>query len=345
MSFSLVSTVFNEIHRLDKSLVDVENQSLPPSQIIITDAGSTDGTYEHLQNWQSESKIPITILQEKSCNIARGRNLAIEAAGNELIVSTDFGCRFDPHWLESLIKPFSDPEIMAVGGAFTVVEPEINTLAGRSDLILQKAYPVILDESFSVSSRSIAFRKVVWEKTGGYPEWLTLAADDTIFWKMVKKLSFKYTLIETPYVFWGRHQSNKAFAKEAFRYGRGDGESRINYRNFWSNLIETMLRYLFFISVLLLFFLICFKNSFSSIPIILWFLPLLFLPGIRSYRNAWKNWMTLKSKKYNSTAFLNALLQLEMSRISYLKGYLTGILDRDPKKKKGRQILWEILNK
>jgi glycosyltransferase involved in cell wall biosynthesis len=341
MQFTLVSTVFNEAKRISKTIADIQAQTFQPSEIVITDAGSTDGTWEMLQEWQKTGIVPIVLLQERGCNVARGRNIAIAKATNEIIVSTDFGCRFHPFWLESLTMPFQTSDnkhrttIEVVGGAFTVLEDEIQSNAAKSDYILQRGYPVVLDEYFSLSSRSIAYYKKVWEKVGGYPEWLTLAADDTIFWMLVKKHGFNFQLVNKPYVFWGRHKTNKAFAREAFRYGLGDGESRINYRNFWSNIIETCLRYCLVISIL--FSTLILVTGHWSLSI--FFIPILFLPGLRSYKNAFKNWQKVKSEKYNFKIFLYALWQLELSRVYYLRGYLKGLSDNDLIKKEGRRKL------
>ncbi len=363
MQFTLVSTIFNEASRLKQTITDLEAQTLKPQEIIFTDAGSKDGSIEILEEWKQNSTIKITVLIEKGCNVARGRNLAIEQASTEWIVSTDFGCRFHSNWLEKLLSPISkNYELTAnsynvIGGAFTIIEEDINTLAGRSDYILQRGYPVVMDEYFSVSSRSIAYKKEVWEKIGGYPEWLTLAADDTIFWKLIKKHDFKYTFVEEPLVYWGRHKTNKTFAKEAFRYGLGDGESRINYRNFWSNLIETGLRYMFYCCILIWISLginsLVSNNLISKsyqptnlttyLPIAL--LTLISLPGLRSYINTFKSWQVVKNNKYNFKAFLNALWQLELSRWQYLKGYIKGLRDKDEKKKEGREKMWNLLNR
>ena len=342
MSFTLVSTIFNEINRLPQTIADLESQIVQPDEIIITDAGSTDGTYELLQDWQSRSLVPIVLIQEKGCNVARGRNLAIERASHDFIVSTDFGCRFHPRWTESITRPFdNDPHLDVCGGAFKVTESDITSLAAKSDYILQGGYPVVMDSFFSVSSRSIAYKRQVWEKVGGYPEWLTLAADDTIFWKLIKKHGFKYIFIEEPYVFWGRHKTNKAFAREAFRYGLGDGESRINFRNFISHLIETGMRYTLFLGLVIIPCLIL--TGLVSPPFFL--ILILFIPGLRSYKNAWKNWQLVRSSKYNLTAFINSLVQLELSRLGYLRGFVKGLRDKDSKKVKGRAIILAILRR
>ncbi len=134
--FSLVTTVFNEASRLENSLNDIENQSVKPFEIIIVDAGSGDGTWELLNERKKTSTIPYILLQEKSCNVATGRNIAIKNASCDLIVSTDFGCRYHKNWLKSLITPFENPEIQVVGGAYTVNDDELDTIAARADYIL-----------------------------------------------------------------------------------------------------------------------------------------------------------------------------------------------------------------
>ena len=205
--FTLVTTVFNEIKRLDQTIADIEKQTVKPSEILIADAGSQDGTLERLQRWKEESQIQIKVFVLQGCNIAEGRNEAIKRSENELIVSTDFGCQYHEKWLESLISPFEDPEINVAGGAFSILKDEIKTRAAKADFVLQNGYPVVLDQHFSASSRSIAYYKSVWSEVGGYLEWLTLAADDTIFWRMIKAKKIRYKLVSEPYVYWLRHKT------------------------------------------------------------------------------------------------------------------------------------------
>lgn len=331
--FTLVSTVFNEIRRLDQTIADLEAQSLKPDEIILADAGSRDGTLERLERWQKESSLHIVVFVLPGCNIAEGRNEAIRRARNELIVSTDFGCRFKPGWLESLVKPFGLPEVMVTGGAFSIIREEVNTPAAKADFVLQNGYPVVMDGHFSVSSRSIAYRRQVWEEIGGYQEWLTLAADDTIFWRQILKKKFRYVLVEEPNVYWLRHKTFSAFAKEAFRYGLGDGESMINFRNLWSHIAETLFRYSFFI---LLIFLPLILVS-GHFPMALLLIPL--STGLRSYKNAWRNW---KKMPFGFMVLLHSFYLTEISRYQYLKGYFSGWLFPTAAQKEGRKRFSDI---
>ena len=345
MQFTLVSTVFNEISRLGQTIADIEAQSLPPDQIVITDAGSNDGTYEKLIQWKAASLIPILILREKGCNVARGRNLAIEAAQYDLIVSTDFGCRFHPKWLESIISEFrksesslnskkNGSETLVAGGTYTVTENSIQTFAAKANYILTRAYKLDVESWFIPSSRSIAYFKKVWDEVGGYPEWLTLAGDDLVFGMKLRAKGYKWAIVDKPYVYWLRHQNANGYSKESFRYGLGDGEARVNLRNSTVLLAETLLRYSFLPALVFI------------LTGHIWFFCIvgITLAGFRPYWNTLRNWLFLKSDKYNFGIFLYSLYLLERNRFSYLKGYFKGYFLSNSKVKAERAKLKAFLN-
>jgi glycosyltransferase involved in cell wall biosynthesis len=336
--FSLVSTVFNEKNRIDFTIADLENQILKPSEIIITDAGSNDGTFERLKKWSQNSSIKIIIIQKNRANVAEGRNLAIAQAENELIVSTDFGCRFDKQWLESLILPFQNSNVKVTGGNYSVKEEDIQTLAAKGTYIICNGYKQTLEEDFIPSSRSIAYYKSAWKEVGGYPEWLTLAGDDLVFGKLLISKGYKIHLVHEPYVFWGRHKEAKAYSKEAFRYGLGDGEAGLNKRSTFTKTMETIGRYVFLLIALLI-------PTALIKPSLLVIAPLL-LTGIisfRSYSWSFRNWLKLRSAKYNLKALLYSFYLIELSRWYYLRGYIKGYFFSPSIKKQESNRLKEML--
>jgi glycosyltransferase involved in cell wall biosynthesis len=322
MKFTLVSTVFNEAKRLQTTLEDISNQTRLPDEVIITDAGSTDQTVEILTRWASTVSFPVQILSWPRCNVAQGRNRAIEAAGNDLILSTDFGCRFHSSWIEEMLKPFNDPSVQVVGGTYEVIESDITTRAAKANYIICEGYYVAPHPGFIPSSRSIAYYKNVWEQAGRYPEWLTLAADDLVFGMVVLKQVHKIAYVDTPYVYWGRHTTLKAYGKEAYRYGLGDGEAQVNLRQFLSKSIELGLRCLFVLSLLLIPVLLAYGlfNVWICIPLIIG------TAGFRPYYWAFKNWLRYRSEKYSFNVFLFTIPVIELSRINYLKAYIKGYL-------------------
>lgn len=320
--FTLVSTVFNEAKRIQDTLDDISNQTRLPDEVIITDAGSTDQTVEILTRWASTVTFPVKILSWPRCNVAQGRNKAIEEASNELILSTDFGCRFNPLWIESMLKPFDEPTVKVVGGTYEVIESDIITLAAKSNYIICDGYYVAPHPGFIPSSRSIAYYKTVWAQAGKYPEWLTLAADDLVFGMVVLKQGHKIAYVETPYVYWGRHTTLKAYGKEAYRYGLGDGEAQVNIRQFVSKAVEFKARIfsVLYLVMLCVFSVLGWFNIWLLLPLLVSFV------GFRPYYWAWKNWLKYKSYKYSFKVFLFTIPIIETSRINYLKAYIRGYL-------------------
>jgi hypothetical protein len=223
--------------------------------------------------------------------------------------------------LESLMAPFKDPTVRAVGGAFTIIDEDIKTLPAKAAYLLFDGYKDNVHEPwFTPTSRSVAYYKEVFDKVGGYCEWLTLAADDTIFGRLAKKKGVRFHMVDKPYVFWGRHNTAIAYGKEAFRYGLGDGESHINLRSTSSNFIELLIRYAFFLYLVIATTLVITgKLNF------IWLFGLLPLTaGLRSYIRYTKGWLRLRSAKYNFKVFLYGFYLFELTRIYYLKGFYKG---------------------
>ena len=317
--FTLVTTVFNEASRLNETIQDIEAQTVYPDEVIIVDAGSKDDTWDILQKWANASSITIRLFSEPGCNVAQGRNFAIQNSSNPLIVSTDFGCRYHKGWLESITKPFEDEEVKVVGGNYTVLEKDIVSEAAKANYILSSGYQYVLDESFIPSSRSIAYYKSVWEEIGKYPEELTLAGDDYKFGVDIKNKGYAIFLVQDAFVYWGRHDSFIGYKKEAFRYGLGDGEAGQNKRMFLSHIIETSLRYLLFLRIILL---IVVPLHWIEMPVLI-----LLLFGMRSYINAMKKWAIFRSSKYGIKSLIACFWSIELSRIGYIKGHIKGILN------------------
>jgi cellulose synthase/poly-beta-1,6-N-acetylglucosamine synthase-like glycosyltransferase len=166
--------------------------------------------------------------------VARGRNLAIEAAKCEIIASTDIGCEWDPEWLEELVEPlFSKPEVEMVAGSWAVKFEGLKGPWAPAEWALKGGKHESVAEAVTfASSRSIAYRKEVWQKIGGYAEDLTLAGDDTVFGHMMNLAGVRASAAPRIRCYWHRHESLKGFLKENRRNFIGDGEAMLSIRHF-----------------------------------------------------------------------------------------------------------------
>ena len=235
MKISLVSTVFNDQQGVIAFFEAIEIQTSKPDEVVVVDAGSTDGTWEVLkdqQNKTSNRDFKVIALQEVRCNVARGRDLAIEAAAGDVIVSTDIGCEWRPKWLEELVTPFyKDPDLELVIGSWVVRKEKLRGKWALTEWALKGDRKLEADADSYSSSRSIAYKKDVWEALGRYPEDLTLAADDAVFHFLIEKAEVNRVGSPKINCYWHRHETLRGFLREQFRYGLGDGESQIRLRD------------------------------------------------------------------------------------------------------------------
>ena len=221
--FSAITTIKNEGDSIKDWIVTLENQTLTPDEIIIVDGGSTDSTLEILDNYIKKSKLNYKLIKEKSAGISKGRNIAIEQARNDIIISIDAGSILDKDYFKNMIKAFeADPEIDMVVGIYKS--------QNRSffDRLLNKYFIPDWDNfdynSLLPSARSVAYRKKLWREIGGHPEWLR-TGDDTLFDLEYRKVSRKWAVTKDALVYWEFPAKLGSILNLAYRYGRGDGES------------------------------------------------------------------------------------------------------------------------
>jgi len=189
---SVAATVLNEVADIDPLVDSLMHQTSPPAEVIVVDGGSTDGTWERLL--QAQSKYPALIpIRDESCNrqrspgpIARGRNVAIAAASSDIVACADAGCTYPPDWLANLTAPMIAGDAQySVGGSY--VDPANSTVW---DIASAPFFGVKLNPDVATKSctaRSMAFRKELWQRVGGFPETVFLG-EDTIFDSKVRKL-------------------------------------------------------------------------------------------------------------------------------------------------------------
>jgi glycosyltransferase involved in cell wall biosynthesis len=216
----------NERDAIERLLKSLDGQTRRPDQVVIADGGSTDGTLSILESWVSSGSLPLRVLETPGANISEGRNAAISAASGDLIASTDAGVRLEDDWLEKLVAPFEDESagqtVVIVSGWFV---PDAQTLfeAAMGATVLPELGDVN-PESFLPSSRSVAFRKVAWEASGGYPEWLDYC-EDLIFDLRLRALYGSFAFAPDAVVHFRPRGTLRAFFKQYYQYARGDGKA------------------------------------------------------------------------------------------------------------------------
>jgi len=81
--------------------------------------------------------------------------------------------------------------------------------------------------NFLPSARSMAFRKSVWEKIGGFSEDLERAGEDTLFNYQAEKKGIKFYFAKNAVVDWEVPRSLPGALKKFYYYAKGDAQTGI----------------------------------------------------------------------------------------------------------------------
>lgn len=284
MKISFITTVLNEENTISEFLDSLSNQTKKPDEIIIVDGGSSDRTFTEIKNHpfgklrtrksKIKNKIEFKFLVKKG-NRSVGRNEAVKNARGELILCSDAGCMLDKNWIKEIIAPFGDHKIDVVAGYYR----------GMAKNAFEKAllpYVLVMEDklnsdNFLPSARSIAFKKNIWEKVGGFDERFS-NNEDFVFAKKLRKTGAKISFAKKAIVFWKPRKNLKEAFVMFYRFAKGDSEAGI----IRPKVIAILVRYLI---VFLFLFLFLFTHSLSLIIIIAFlFINYVLWAGFKNYR-------------------------------------------------------------
>jgi cellulose synthase/poly-beta-1,6-N-acetylglucosamine synthase-like glycosyltransferase len=274
---------------------------MKPNELIIMDAGSTDGTIDVIKKFEKKCKW-IKLIIEKNVSRGKGRNLAIQKSKNDIIAVTDAGCILDRNWLKNISKFFNKGTDIIVGYYKPFYETDFQFFCGN--ILVHKN----ITETVRISSRSLAFKKIVWEKAGGYEETVDVGEDTLLHWKMIKN-KFKMKFVKNAVVYWIMPKSSKEIFNKFFKYGNGYWKT-IKLKEFRKFLIMIFGSY--FYSALIIFSLLVGNFYLTGFLILLLFLGLFFV-GIRG---------VLVTKKIKALLYLPYLFFLK--NFAFVLGFTLG---------------------
>jgi len=255
---SVACTVLNESDDIGALVESLMQQTLAPAEVIIVDGGSTDGTWERLE--AARSKYPTLVpIRDESCSlqrspgpIARGRNIAIAAASSDVVACADAGCIYRPDWLANLTAPiFNGHSQYSVGGSYidparidpTYIDPAKTDPTHSSvwDVASAPFFGIKLNSDAATKSctaRSMAFRKELWRRVGGFPEAVFLG-EDTVFDSKVRQLVIPAFAERAKALYQPRHTFRSAL-RQMVGYSVTDGVLGGRTARLWRNLARCL---------------------------------------------------------------------------------------------------------
>ncbi|MDZ8092527.1 MAG: glycosyltransferase [Nostoc sp. DedQUE05] len=186
---SVVVPIYNGEADLPELINCLLSQTYPKDRVeyLLVDNNSSDRTLTILKTSAENSPITIRPLSETQIQSSyAARNTGIRAATGEIMVFTDADCRPQPQWLDTLIQPFVNAEVVIVAGEILAL-PGTTLLeqhADRQETLSQKH---TLNHSFRPygQTANLAIRRIAFEKVGLFRPYLTTGGDADICWRIL----------------------------------------------------------------------------------------------------------------------------------------------------------------
>ncbi len=221
---TLVLAVLNAEADLADLLASVGRQSLLPAELLITDLGSTDGTRRLLDSWQAPGDMTVKVIESPGASTSEGRNIAIESASYEHIAVIHGAVCLHHEWLARLWGALSEGSEAAAGLIQPVGSSLMERVIGRVEM---PPASEIGPTSLLPSSSSLAFSKSIWDRVGGYPEWLR-HGQDKAFDRAVREAGAVFRFVPSARSSWNPRQSLREYLAANFDASRAEGRATMD---------------------------------------------------------------------------------------------------------------------
>lgn len=170
---SVIIAGHSEADTIERCVLAMREQSHPPDEIVVVSDGSTDRMPEVLGDLLRRGLIHKAHSTELRSGKSAGANMAARWTTGDILINIDCDCSFDRHAIRNVIRPFADPDIVAVSGNILVRNP-VSSLVATFQAIeylvtisLGKRAADHLGQVTCISGAFGAFRRDAYEATGG----------------------------------------------------------------------------------------------------------------------------------------------------------------------------------
>lgn len=204
---AVVIPIKNEADGLLRLLRILEQQIDTADEVICIDAGSTDDSWEILIRF-TQTHPRFKAFKVDGANPGAARNAAIQRTSARFIAQIDGGNIPDANWLPEILKPLLIDKADYVMGAVDV-KPVMKSPFGRH-VDMGRFFGASLFRNPHLRGRnlnppaggaSVAYKRQVWHKAGGFPEWLR-TGEDRLFAKKIMQQRPRVVLAPDAVILW-----------------------------------------------------------------------------------------------------------------------------------------------
>ena len=213
---SIIVPVYNGEETIKECLEALLDQSVARNEyeIIVVNDGSCDGTEELVRGYD------VTLLPQPNLGPAAARNRGAREARGEILLFTDADCAPTYTWIEEMIRPLQNSEIVGVKGVYRTRQRGL--LPRFVQLEYESKYDKMAKDRYIdfIDAYSAGYRRAIFEENGGFdPVFPVPSAEDVEFsFRLARK---GYTMVFAPQAVVHHHHdvSIWEYLRRKFRYG------------------------------------------------------------------------------------------------------------------------------
>lgn len=237
-AISVIMPVFNALRHdgnyLEQALASVAGQILPPTELIVVDDGSTDGSGDLVREFgKRHTGLPLTVLRQENAGQSSARNLGARHACGEWLAFLDQDDEWKPQRLATVAAHltagvdfvYTDADVIAENG--TAVKEHIHRDRRLCGDHPRASLDQVLVRDAYVMPGVVTVNKRFFEDLGGFDEALSGYEDDDLFTRAYVAGRLRYVPEST--LRWRQYDKSYSWSSRM-------AQSRLVY---WRKLMET----------------------------------------------------------------------------------------------------------
>ena len=215
MSVSIIIPTFNGAARIGKCLESLLPQAATMSaEILVVDDGSADSTGDVVSHYSG-----VRLISQANAGPAAARNRgALEAKGT-IILFTDDDCVPTGDWIAAMIKPFEDPDVVGVKGAYRTRQKSLVARFVQADYEDRYRLMATLPEIDFIDTYAAAFRRDRFLEMNGYDTSFPVAcAEDIELSYRMSERGWKMKFVPTAIVYHTHPDRFLLYMKKKYKF-------------------------------------------------------------------------------------------------------------------------------